>query len=172
MAGAQTEGHLSFLQAAEQVLRQAKTPLKPEEIVKWALSERLIATTGKTPVASMGSRLYSEIKRQGDASTFVKDGKAQFGLREWRIKPPAPVVPIVADPVERLAAEVMTAQYESYSSIRFEKVLTEAFAMLGFDARHVGGAGRTDILLDASVSAASYRVVVDAKSNKHGKIGD
>ena len=44
--------------------------------------------------------------------------------------------------------------------------------MLGFDAQHVGGAGRTDILLNASVSAASYRVVVDAKSNKNGKIGD
>ena len=66
----------------------------------------------------------------------------------------------------------MTAQFESFNSIRFEQVLTEAFGFLGFRATHVGGAGQTDIILDAPVSAGSYRVVVDAKSNKGGKIAD
>jgi hypothetical protein len=136
----------------------------------------------------MAAQLYTEIKQHGASSIVVKVGKGRFGLRAWgdrqgqASKAPvpstrvagggAPVVPISVDPVERLIAEVMTAQYESFNSVHFEQVLTRAFAALGFAAQHIGGAGRTDILLDASVSAASYRVVVDAKSNKNGKIGD
>jgi hypothetical protein len=184
MAGAQAKGklHLSFLQAAEQVLLQAKSPLKPDQIVQQALAQGLVQTVGKTPAATMAARLYTEIQQHGASSVFVRTGTGVFGLRAWgheqipssttALGKPRRPVPISLDPVERLVAEVMTAQYESFNSIRFEKVLTEAFVMLGFDARHIGGAGRTDILVNASVSAASYRVVVDAKSNKNGKIGD
>ena len=182
MADAQTKSRLSFRQAAEQILHQAKSPLNADEILERALAAGLIVTTGRTPVASMSAQLYTEIRQRGASSTFVKVGKGLFGLRAWGAAPPPTsakrrntsgrIVPMSPDPAERLAAEVMTAQYESYNSVRFEEVLTEAFSLLGFDAQHVGGAGRTDILLNASVSAASYRVVVDAKSNKNGKIGD
>jgi hypothetical protein len=182
MAETQTKGHQSFRQAAEQILRQAGTPLKADEIVKRAITDGLIATSGKTPVATMGAQLYTEIQQRGEASVFVRAGRGLFGLRAWggthapttkkTVGESGRVVPISIDPVERLIAEVMTAQYESFNSVHFEKVLTEAFGMLGFDAHHVGGAGRTDILLNAAVSAASYRVVIDAKSNKNGKIGD
>jgi HB1, ASXL, restriction endonuclease HTH domain len=188
MAGAQAKAHQSFREAAHQILAQAGVPLKPDEIVERALAAGLIATRGKTPPATMAAQLYTEIKQHGASSIVVKVGKGRFGLRAWgdgqgqASKAAVPstkvagggarVVPISTNPVDGLIAEVMTAQYESFNSIHFEQVLTRAFATLGFAAQHIGGAGRTDILLDASVSAASYRVVVDAKSNKNGKIGD
>ena len=50
--------------------------------------------------------------------------------------------------------------------------MVEAFAYLGYDARHVGGPGQTDVILDAPITGVPYRVIVDAKSNKHGKVAD
>jgi hypothetical protein len=182
MADAQDQQRLSFRQAAERILNTAKMPLKAEELVKRALADGLLVTTGKTPVATMAAQIYSEIQQHGATSTFVKSGKGLFALRSWdavqgptpkqTADPPDRVVPISTDPVERLASEVLTSQYDSSDSIRFERALAAAFAVLGFDTQHIGGPGRTDILLDASVSATSYRVVVDAKSNKNGKIED
>jgi hypothetical protein len=51
-------------------------------------------------------------------------------------------------------------------------VLAGAFAFLGFRARHLGGAGETDILLEAPISAGPFKVVVDAKSSRIGRIAD
>src|SRR6266542_1598640 len=95
MADAEARRHLSFRQAAEQILREAMTPLKPDEIVKRALADGLITTSGKTPIASMGSPLYTEIQQHGEESAFVKYGRGEFGLREWSFRPPPPMVPIV-----------------------------------------------------------------------------
>lgn len=177
---------LTFRAAAQKVLAEAGEPLHPRVIAERALAGGLVTTTGKTPDATMAAQLYTEIQAHGEQSTFVPAGKGLFGLRAWgigglppgrpaagsKVARPPKVVALAQDRAERLAAEVLTAQHESFNSIHFEKILTEAFAFLGFRATHVGGSGQTDILLVAPVSAGPYRVVVDAKSNKGGKIAD
>src|SRR5689334_18204186 len=121
MADARAKTYQSLRQAARQILLQIGSPLKPDELIQRALDAGLIATTGKTPTASMAAQLYTEIQQHGDSSVFVKAGKGRFGLRAW-VQSPGPVpkastrtakiVPIVADPLETLVAEVLTAQYE------------------------------------------------------------
>jgi hypothetical protein len=49
---------MTFLAAAEAVLRSAKRPLTAREITEQALNRRLIATSGKTPEATMTAALY------------------------------------------------------------------------------------------------------------------
>lgn len=49
---------MTFLQAAEQVLRTAKRPLTAREITEVALRKGLLETSGKTPEASMSAVLY------------------------------------------------------------------------------------------------------------------
>lgn len=49
---------VTFLQAAEAVLRRAKKPMTAAEITDVALRRGLLQTSGKTPVATMSSRLY------------------------------------------------------------------------------------------------------------------
>jgi hypothetical protein len=175
---------LTFLGAARQVLEEAGEPLHPRSILERALAAGLVRTGGKTPDATMAARLYTDIQRQGEGSPFVRVGRGLFGLRAWGIagpplrrravrdRTPPNVVSLTLDPVERIAAEVLTAQYESADSARFERALAEAFGCLGFRATHLGGAGQTDIVLDAPVSAGPYRAVVDAKSNRGGRVAD
>lgn len=49
---------LTFLEAAEEVLRTAKRPLSAREITEMAVSRGLLMSTGKTPEATMSARLY------------------------------------------------------------------------------------------------------------------
>jgi hypothetical protein len=50
---------VTFLEAAEEVLRDAKEPLRIGEITERALARGLIQTVGKTPAATMSARLYA-----------------------------------------------------------------------------------------------------------------
>lgn len=49
---------MTFLQAAEEVLRKAKTPLTAREITDIALRQGLLRTSGHTPAATMSAALY------------------------------------------------------------------------------------------------------------------
>jgi hypothetical protein len=49
---------MTFLQAAEEVLRKAQTPLTAREITDLALRQGLLRTNGSTPAATMSAALY------------------------------------------------------------------------------------------------------------------
>ena len=49
---------MTFLEAAEAVLRAAKRPLTAREITDIALQRGLLRTSGKTPEATMSATLY------------------------------------------------------------------------------------------------------------------
>ncbi len=74
----------SFIKAAYQILKEKKMPLTAEEITKMAVENKLIETSGKTPVATMSARLYMDIKYKGSSSLFVKVARGKFGLKEWQ----------------------------------------------------------------------------------------
>jgi len=50
---------VTFLEAAETVLRAANRPLTAREITDIALERGLLRTSGKTPEATMSARLYA-----------------------------------------------------------------------------------------------------------------
>ena len=75
--------------------------------------------------------------------------------------------PSIADLSERLIA----AANDGSDSDRFEKETAEVFRQLGFNAKWLGGAGKTDVLLEAELGRDhSYRVVVDCKSTSRGSV--
>lgn len=67
-----------YLDAAYAVLQKAGRPLAAGEIVEMARKEGLIAAKGRTPGATMGARLYTDIRRVG--SRFAKGGPGLFRL--------------------------------------------------------------------------------------------
>ncbi|MDD3632353.1 MAG: winged helix-turn-helix domain-containing protein [Candidatus Syntrophosphaera sp.] len=73
-----------FIEAAYQVLKEKGEPLSAEEITKIALDKGLMKTTGKTPVATMGARIYMDMKTKGNNSLFTKVKRGEFGLKEWQ----------------------------------------------------------------------------------------
>jgi len=74
---------MNFKEAAYHVLGKEKKPLSTKEITQIALKEGLITTDGKTPDATMGAAIYTEIKQKKGKSLFVKLKRGLFGLREW-----------------------------------------------------------------------------------------
>jgi restriction system protein len=77
------DAHIGFLEAAISVLAEADEPLHYREITRLALDRHLISTEGQTPWATMNARIASTLKRQGDASEFVRVSPGVFGLRTW-----------------------------------------------------------------------------------------
>jgi len=68
-------------------------------------------------------------------------------------------------PLEELILELKAASRDSSNPSRFEKACARAFDRLGVDAQHIGGPGRTDVLVTVrSNLAVVARAIVDAKS--------
>ena len=81
--------NMTFSEAAYQVLKQVGKPLNANEITAVALKQGIVSTAGKTPSATMGARLYVDVKRKGNDSKFVKVNRGKFALREWSQSPMA-----------------------------------------------------------------------------------
>ena len=69
------KGKLSFTKASYEVLKAAKNPLSPNEIVNLAISQGLIKTESKRPGATMAGRLWSN-------DQFVSAGSGKWTLKE------------------------------------------------------------------------------------------
>lgn len=83
---------------------------------------------------------------------------------------PGPAAPSV---VGSLAAELVASSTDSTNPDRFERAVRDAFAFLGFEAEWLGGAGKTDVLVDAPLGGGrDYRVIVDCKTSASGHVGD
>jgi hypothetical protein len=76
---------VTFLQAAEHVLRSSKRPMTCREITDAALKQGLLAAAGKTPEASMSAVLYA-VPRDGPIRREFEPGtvRAKRGSVRWR----------------------------------------------------------------------------------------
>ncbi|WP_456276501.1 hypothetical protein [Bacillus sp. AK128] len=75
--------------------------------------------------------------------------------------------------VDNCLNEIRLASKDSTNPERFEKALEVAFRLLGFKVEHLGGAGKTDILLNAPTAPKfAYSVTVDAKSTYHSVVSE
>jgi len=70
----------SGLDAAAQVLAEAKEPLTSGEMVKRMIDQGLWTTSGKTPAATIYAAIIREIAKKGDASRFRKTERGKFEL--------------------------------------------------------------------------------------------
>ena len=76
---------MNIRDAAMQVLREAGKSLHSKVITKRIIEEGLWNSDGKTPEATVSARIYSDIKKHGDKSTFVKVAPQTFSLRDIQI---------------------------------------------------------------------------------------
>ena len=81
MEGLANMATTTFIKAAYLILKRSKAPLDATEITLLAEKRGLISTSGKTPSATMRSKLSLEVKK--DESKFVKIKRGIFGLKEW-----------------------------------------------------------------------------------------
>ena len=73
---------MNLVDAIIQVLTEADEPLHVRDITERILGQGLWETSGKTPDATVGARLYTDIKERGEASLFEQTGSAVFSLKK------------------------------------------------------------------------------------------
>lgn len=73
---------MNVQEAAIQVLKAAGKPLHAREIAKRMIESGHWQTAGKTPDHTVSAHLYSNIKKNGEKSPFVKVGPLTFALRD------------------------------------------------------------------------------------------
>ena len=78
--GANGAKRSSGLDAAAQVLAEAKEPLGAKEMVERMLAKGLWKTNGKTPAATIYAAIIREIASKGDDSRFRKVERGKFTL--------------------------------------------------------------------------------------------
>lgn len=78
------EHQLSFLDAAEAVLRDAGCPLNPRQIADAAMAAGLITSVGLTPSQTIKAKLSTDILRGRGHSRFMRTDKNEFALRAWQ----------------------------------------------------------------------------------------
>ena len=72
---------LSLLNAAAQVLAEAKDPMNCQQMVEQVMAQKLWSGNGKTPAATLSSAILRECQSKGDESRFTKVDRGQFELK-------------------------------------------------------------------------------------------
>ena len=107
--------------AAIQILKDAGKPLHAKEITERIIGAGLWMAKGKTPEATVSARLYSDIKKYGTQSTFVKTAPQTFFLRDTRI-----LAVCDANEPEPKSKNILTSSKETYPFLdAAEKVLEQ-----------------------------------------------
>ncbi|MBO5239144.1 MAG: restriction endonuclease [Lachnospiraceae bacterium] len=72
-----------------------------------------------------------------------------------------------------IISELRMASKDSFNPARFERAVRDYFALLGYEAEWIGGAGNTDVLIKTKGSPCDgYVVTVDAKSTSSPNVTD
>ena len=153
---------MKLLDAVEKILREAGEPLNADEITKRILDAQLWSSEGKTPAASVGARIYTEIKNAGTKSIFKRLKPGLFTLNNVRdtvsSKKPKRNRSI-ASPKESYtfldAAELVLNQFGDRNAMHYRDITDRALE-LGW----INTTGQTP---DATMNA---RLVVDIKKSK------
>jgi hypothetical protein len=69
-------------------LREAQKPLEYAEIAELILTPGYYETDGATPRATLNVQITSSIRREGEASPFVKMGEEYSVSGRWRMQNP------------------------------------------------------------------------------------
>ena len=76
------KSQMSGLDAAAKVLGEAGAPLNCPAIIAAVFAKGYWSSNGKTPAATIHTAIITEIKKNGDASRFVKVGRGLFTVKK------------------------------------------------------------------------------------------
>lgn len=134
---------MSVKKAVVEVLKKAQSPLHARAITEQIIASGLWHSAGKTPEASVSARLYSDIKRNGSNSPFIKVANQTFALREpidaTGVATETGSTPLKADkktspPLEKMGlsfttcAEKVLAQFGKKKPMHYRDITKKAIA--------------------------------------------
>lgn len=146
---AQSDNHMSFLDAAEHVLRGMKDGecLHYRDLTTRAIEDGLLRTAGKTPEAIMTAQIGIDIRRRdarGETQRFVREGRGMVGL--------AKELPIgIAEQIHQHNVEArreLLKRAKEVTPDAFERLVEELLGAMGFEdveKTQVGNDGGIDV---------------------------
>ena len=168
---------VTYLEAAEAILKEAGGPLHYKEISRRALERGLIEPKGQTPEATMGAQLYMAVRRaeeDGEPGRFRSAGRAQFALA-------APVVVgAISNEIERQNSKVeadLLAFLQDMHPRQLELIVGRLLVAIGFEdvavTKYVGDQG-IDVEATLTVGGVTrVRTAIQVKRWKDkNKVGD
>lgn len=122
---------MSALSAAEQVLRNAGTALDYREISRLAIEHGYWQSKGKTPWATVGAQLYSDIRKRGKESRFMQTGPEIFALNPAQASDqPTPLAKEKKSPGKKIsftaAAEKILRERSEKTPVHYRDLTREA----------------------------------------------
>ncbi|MDD2599829.1 MAG: HTH domain-containing protein [Kiritimatiellae bacterium] len=159
---------MKLIDAVIQTLRMAGKPLSSKEIAKRVSEDGLWETSGRTPDATIGACIYTDIKKSGEKSVFVKIAPNTFALNNaLKAAEPEEISPYVVSPKKHKAvsfldaAELVLKRTSKGTSLHYRDI-TEKAVNLGW----LKSSGKTP---DATMNA---QLVTDIKrSQSKGELG-
>ena len=164
--------HLSFTDAAEQVIREQNKPLSYSTIAEIALKKKLIRSEANDPALSMYVSLRSEIKRRSERKEpqrFLFLGKGVFSLEEIK----APVPNRTRDALQEVKESRQQASKTLYERLtkqnsgkEFEAMVADLVLKMGYtNVEVIGGSDEqgVDILCEKREGLVIERVAIQCK---------
>ena len=124
---------MTFLEAADIVLKESGAPLHYKEIAARALKKGLIQPIGQTPDATMGAQLYTAIgkaKESGVVGRFRLVGKAHFGLALSAVG--AALLSAIESQNAKVAMEILDFLHEMHPR-QLELIVGRLLQEIGFE---------------------------------------
>ena len=102
---------ISHLDAAERVLLSYMRPMTSPQIVAAITEQSITEIGGETPWKTIGARLSSDIRTNGERSRFKRTYHGRFALRSWDYEPEFDVQRRVLNPLDETIKAVPPQQF-------------------------------------------------------------
>lgn len=160
---------LSFKEAAIKILQESKHPMSPNDIYRVAAEQKLIKTSGKTPEATMGAQIYTDIKKNGASSQFVQVGKGLFSAATKSNKEKSPEQMILEyNEAQTIALKERLLNTDPFI---FEHLIGDLLEKLGYENVEVtkrSGDGGIDVKANLTVYGfTNVKTAVQVKRYSH-----
>lgn len=117
----------------------------------------------------LGEEVAARYPLQAPRDVAEAGGSGETGAREISERSGQTQIQIAAD----IGRDLISAGRDSDSPIRLEQAAARAFQFLGFEASHIGGGGKTDVLATVdNKDLKPVRIIVDAKSARSGSVNE
>jgi restriction system protein len=164
---------LSFTDAAERLLRDAKKPLTHKQLAQKAIADKLLQTESETPEISMHVSIRGEMKRRetrGEPQRFVFLGNGLFSLVDLVAGKPSEKARTALEQVRESrqdAAEQLRQKLTSANNgPNFETMVADLLVAMGYqDVQVIGGKDDQgiDILCEKREGLLKTRIAVQCK---------
>lgn len=164
---------LSFVEAAEKLLRANGKSLTHKELAKRALAQKLVETESQTPEISMHVAIRTDMKRReqrGEPQRFVFIGDGLFSLVDLEAGSPTPKAKTALEQIREsrgeAANDLHTRLTTSNNGPNFELMVADLLVAMGYQAVDVIGGKDdqgVDIVCEKRDGVLKLRVAIQCK---------